>query len=307
MDIFLTLFSNLLPLYGLIGLGFIGAKYCGVERDTLANLAIFICVPVVVFGFILDLDFQWRYLLLPIILYLIYTIIGLGFLAFGKRIYDGPQANILAMLTSMGNTGYFGLPLVLLLFPPKFVAIYVFMMVSGVLYEATIGYYIAARGRFNTRDSLIKLLKFPMLYAIVAAFIAKGLGMEMSGNFETYWTYFKGSYVIVGMMIIGAAMAGLKHLKISPRFLCLSFFGRFVVWPALAFMFVSLDRHVTGLFSEDIYKLIMIVAIVPPAANVAAYAAQLGFEVEKAATTILLGTIFALFYIPVMLIVLGIH
>jgi predicted permease len=48
-------------------------------------------------------------------------------------------------------------------------------------------------------------------------------------------------------------------------------------------------------------------SIVPTAANVAAFASQLDLVPEKAATTVLIGTVIALFYIPAMLILMGMH
>ena len=53
--------------------------------------------------------------------------------------------------------------------------------------------------------------------------------------------------------------------------------------------------------------MLLIMSIVPPAANIAAFAATLDLNPEKAATTVLLGTIFALFYIPAVLVLSGLY
>jgi predicted permease len=307
MDVFFTLLGVLFPLYIIIALGFIAGRFFEVERNTLANLAIFIFVPVVVFGFVSNLEFQPQYIALPFIIYIVHAIVGLSMLAIGKRIYHGPEANILAMAASMGNTGYFGLPLVLALFDQQHVAIYIFAMMGGSIYEATIGYYIAARGRFDVRTSLVKLAKFPALYAIALAFIYKGAGGQLSEQFLTYWGYFKGGYVLIGMMIIGAALSKVSKLVIGPRFLSLALLGKFMFWPALVCGWIILDRTVLHMFAPEIYSLMLVMSIVPPAANIAAYAAQLDLVPEKAATTILLGTVFALFYIPLILMLSGVR
>ncbi len=301
MDIFFTLLTNLIPLYVLIGLGWFAGRFFEVDRNTLANLAIFIMLPIVVFGFVLKLDFEPSYFLLPIVIYAVQASIGLFFLWLARKIYDGAEANILAMAASMGNTGYFGLPLALLLFTPEQIAIYIFAMMGGSVYEATIGYYIAARGRFDVRTSLIKLAKFPTLYAIALAFVIRGLGIEMPVQFDLYWGYFKGAYVLIGMMIIGAALAKVSKLEIGPRFLSLTFLGKFIIWPGLVFGWVMLDKAFLHMFNQDIYNLMLVMAIVPPAANIAAFASQLNLIPEKAATTIMLSTLFALFYIPFVL------
>ena len=298
MSVFLSLFFNLLPLYALIGAGFISGKFLHVDRDSLGTLAMYIFMPVVVFGFVANIDFEPSYIALPFILFGISAVVSLSFLKFGKHIYGDNQANLMAMCTAMGNTGYFGLPLVLLFFSKELVAIYIFMNLGSLIFEATIGYYIAARGNFDTRSSIKKILKFPTIYAIALGIAVNQSGAELPEIFWTYWTHFKGAYVIVGMMIIGAALSNIDKLVFGARFVALTFAGKFVVFPALAFAVVALDRYALHWYQEDIHNLIMIVSIVPPAANIAAFATQMKLEPEKAATTILIGTVFALFYIP---------
>ncbi len=307
MEIFFTLLVNLVPLYVLIGLGFVAGRFFEVDRNTLANLAIFIFLPIVVFGFVSTLDFRAEYIVLPLVLYAVQAIIGLTMLKIGRRIYHGPEANILAMAASMGNTGYFGLPLVLLLFPPEAAGIYIFAMLGGSVYEATIGYYIAARGRFDVRASLLKLAKFPTLYAMALAFVFRGAGVDLPDQFFTYWEYFKGAYVVIGMMIIGAALSNVRRLVVGPRFLSLALFGKFVCWPGLVCGFILLDKLAFHMFEPQIYSIMLVMSIVPPAANVAAFASQLNLVPEKAATTILIGTVIALFYIPAVLMAAGVQ
>ena len=166
-------------------------------------------------------------------------------------------------------------------------------------------FYIANRGKFDARQSLMKLLKFPTIYAIAAALLWNASGLGLPDQFITYWNYTKGAYVLIGMMIIGVSLSRAKKLVIAPRFISFVFIGKFIVWPLAALAVIWLDKMLFGLFGDEIHNLLMIMAIVPPAANVAAFAAQLDMRPEKAATTILIGTIFALFYIPLMVMLLG--
>lgn len=301
MDIFLTLLTNLLPLYALIAMGFTAGRWSGVEVKSLANLGIYVIVPVVSFGFISQLDFKAEYIALPLLFYCVQCVCALAGLKVGRRVYGDKRANLLSMLCSMGNVGYFGLPLVMLLFPPQVVAVYMFMMVSGVLFESTFGYYIAARGQYTVRDSLIKLAKFPNVYALILGLLWNASGAALPEMFLTYWGHFKGAYIVVGMMIIGAALSKLKHLVFSARFTGLALAGKVVLMPLLAFMLVSIDEHITQFYAPEIHRLFMVMALVPFAANISAFAAQLDLNPEKAATTVLIGTVAALIYIPVIL------
>lgn len=306
MSVFISLFLNLLPLYGLILAGFIAGRYLKVDRQSLGTLAMYIFMPVVMFGFVADLEFKAEYIALPFLLYAMSGIVALSFLKMGKKIYGDNQANLMAMCAGMGNTGYFGLPLVLLFFSKELVAIYIFMNLGSLIFEATIGYYIAARGTFDVRTSLMKIIKFPSVYAIALGLIFNQSAIELPEIFWTYWTHFKGAYVVVGMMIIGAALSQLDRFVFGVRFVSLTFAGKFIALPLIALSFVMIDANWLYWFDTDIHNLIMIVSIVPPGANIAAFATQMNLQPEKAATTILIGTVFALFYIPFMIWLLGI-
>ncbi len=305
MDIFFTLFTNLLPLYALIALGFVAGKYFEIDRQSLANLAIFICLPIVIFGFVSTLDFKPSYVFLPVIVFVIASVISFTVLFIGRKIYGDERANLLAMCAASGNTGYFGLPIIFLLFDAKWVGVYIFMMLGGAVYEATVNYYIAARGNYSAREAVYKLIKFPTIYAIAAGMLVNFSGAELPDLFFTYWMYFKGAYVVIGMMIVGAALSNVPRLVKCPRFITMAFIGKFLFWPALAFFFVWVDTVFFNLFEESVYRMLIIMSLVPPAANTAAFATQMDLRPEKAATTILVGTVFALFYIPAVLWLIG--
>lgn len=302
METFLLLFTNLIPLYLIIGLGYLAGKFFEVERKTIGALGVYIFMPVVAFGFIGQIDFKPDYLLLPLIYFVLLTISTFVWLHIARKVYHDASANLLSLCATSGNTGYFGLPLVLALFPPEIVGIYIFIMMGATIYEATVMYYVASRGAFSVKESLIKLAKFPTLYTIVAALSFNFSGAEFSPQFLTYWGYFKGAYVIVGMMIIGVSLSRVKKLILPPRFLTMTFLGKFVMFPAMTAGVIAIDAFWLHLFDVTIYKLLYILAIVPTAANIAAFAAEMNTKPEKAASTILIGTVFALFSIPLMLI-----
>lgn len=307
MELFVTLLSNIAPLYLIIILGWIAGRFYEVDRQSLAGLAIYIIVPIVSFYYVSNLEFKAAYIALPLVVYTLFSSVTLLFYRIGNAVYGDKRANLLAMCASASNTGYLGLPLVILLFPPEWVGVYVFALSGGLLYEATIMYYIANRGNFSPKDSFKRVLQFPVLYAIIAGLLVNYTGVELPSQLDSLWTYFKGAYVVVGMMIVGCSLSKVSKLVIAPRFLALSFLGQFVLWPIMAFALIAFDLNVLHWFQPEVHKMLMIMAIVPPAANIAAFAAKLDLNPEKAATTVLIGTIFALFYIPAVLVLSGLH
>lgn len=307
MDVFLTLLSNIAPLYVIIALGWLAGRFYDVQKESLASLAIYIIVPIISFYFMAELEFKPIYAMFPVVVFALFSAITFLFLNIGKRVYPDKRANLLAMCSSATNTGYLGLPIIIMLFPPEWVGVYVFGMIGGLLYEATVFYYVANRGSFTPQKSLMRVLKFPTLYATVLGVGFNFMDFDLPQQLDSFWEYFKGAYVVVGMMIIGVSLSRVAKLVVAPRFLFIVFVAQFVVWPLMAFCTIELDQNLTHWFSPEIHKMLWIIAIVPPAANVAAFAAQLDLNPEKAATTVLIGTIFALFYIPAMLVLGGFY
>lgn len=306
MDLFFHLLINILPLYGLIALGFAGGRLFQIDRLTLANLVIFIVVPVVMFGYVAQLRFDPAYILLPFAYYGLSAIMAFGFLRIGRKVYPDSRANLLALTASSNNSGYFGLPVMMLLFDVEWVAVYMLINLGGVFVEATIAYYIAARGAFEAKDSLRRLAGYPTLYAVPLALIYNYFADHTLPDMAlTYWTYFKGAYVVMGMMIVGTALSQMKHFEFSWRFNSLVFLGKFIGWPLLMGSFVLLDMYVMGLYGKEVHTMLMLLSIMPPAAGVTAFAAQFNTGPEKAATTVLAGTVFALFAIPAALWLIG--
>jgi hypothetical protein len=104
------------------------------------------------------------------------------------------------------------------------------------------------------------------------------------------------------MMIIGAALSKVDKLVFAPRFLGLTFLGKQMVWPIIAFLFMTLDTYALHMFPLEAYKVLFILAIAPPAANIAAFAIEMDLNPEKAASTILILTLTSLIYVPAMLV-----
>ena len=168
MDVFVTLFTAIFPLYILIAIGYLAARFFNIDRLSLANLAVYVCIPIVMFGFIAQMDFKPSYFALPIVNYAIGIIVGMTFLNLGRKVYGDGRANILSLTSAQHNAGAFGLPVLLFVFDTQIVAIYMMTILGSVLYESTFGYYTAARGAFNVKDSFKKLATFPALYAMFA-------------------------------------------------------------------------------------------------------------------------------------------
>ena len=298
MNTLAILFINILPLHALIGLGYIAGRWLDVNLHSLARVAIFIISPVVIFGAVAQIDFDPRYALLPFIILGISLAITLPVYALAKRRWEDNTANLIGLGSVSGNTGYFGLPVVLALYGPEWASVYLFMNFATTVSENVLGYFLAARGHHTVRESLLKVAKLPALYALAAGLAWNFSGLALPDIAERYWTYATGTWIFIGMMLIGVALSKMQTFEFDTRLLGWLFTSKFVLWPALALAVIIADKYLFGLFSETVHGLILIMTSVPLMANLVAFAAQLNLHPEKAATAVLLSTVFALVSMP---------
>jgi predicted permease len=301
MTLFLTILSMLIPLYLIIGLGFIGARILKAQIETIAKLLIYIIVPGVIFYGTYTAEINYANLSLPVLFFILASGMALVFLAIGTIIFkEDSTKNILAFTAGTGNTGYFGLPVIYALLGDQAFSLAVLSIIGFVLYENSVGFFLTAKGNHSGKESMLKVIKLPTLYAFCFGLLLNLLKVQLGENAVTMIDYFKGAYTLLGMMIIGMGLANIHIHQIDYKFVFLACMAKFIFWPLIIIGIIALDRYSLQLYNYSIYNVLIIMAIVPMSASTVAVATELKVHPEKAAVAVLLSTVFALFYIPLI-------
>lgn len=308
MEQFLSISLKLLPLYLMIFLGFIAGKKLRVEKLGIARLLIYILSPGLIFYASLTVPLSLSNLSLPLILCFMAILVSLLFYHFGKRVFGlDARKNILAFSAGTGNTGYFGLPLVLSILGEDAFKLAVLSTLGFIMYENTLGFYLSAKGKHSSAASLKKVLQLPSFYAFCLGLLAKlipyyftwDIGAALAPSIET----FKAAYTLLGMMLIGLGLGlgNFSRAQLDLPLLGLLFLAKFAVWPLIILLFALLDSHFFNFYPKSTHQLLMLLSLVPLAANCVALAEEFDSHPEQVALAVLLSTLFALLYIPVML------
>lgn len=299
MIVFLSLLAKVLPLYFLIGLGFIGRRILEVDSKSLARTAIYLVAPIVIFHSGFNSELTGPVLVLPLLFCLVGYLTALLFYVFSPLFFKDSQRYLLATASANSNTGYFGLPVVLALLGQDALTMAILVSLGSLLFENTLGVFLLARGNYSLKDSFFKLFKLPALYAFGLGLLLNALGLPADHPiYLDTVSLFKGAYVIVGMMIIGSGIAGVGKMDFDGKLIGLGFIGKFLVFPLLMLGLLFLDSHFGPYLPEQGREILWILSLCPIAANTVAYATEFKVHPEKAAQMVFLSTLFALLYIP---------
>lgn len=301
-EIVALLIANIIPLYALIALGFIAGRWMDVNLPSMATVAIYILAPIVNFGAMAQMKFTPEYVALPVIFFLGSMVIGTFSYLMAQKLWKSNTANLIGMGSVTGNTMYFGLPVILALLGPEWVGVYALLNLGTFLNEVGLGYFFGARGNATIKGAIIKVLKLPVIHAVWLGLLYNLSGLDLPQSFIRYWDYSIGAWVIIGMMIIGVALAKQNKLEIDWKLIASMFAPKFILWPAFGFGIILLDQAYFQAFEPEVHMMLAVMTAVPLAGNLVAYAATLNLHPERAAATVLLSTVFAILTVPAAVI-----
>lgn len=301
MPIFLALIAKIIPLYVLIFMGYIAARFLHSHRDTIAHLLFYMLTPLVIFNGVLHTHLDSNVFMMPVISFLIASLLCLVFYGLSTFVWEDSTKNLMAISAGSGNTGYFGLPIVLLLLNDQGEGIYIMAMLGVTLYESTVGFYFLAKGSYTAKECLQKLARLPSLYSFMIALAINLAGFKPPEAFAEFSGYIKGAFTVLGMMLVGLSLGGTHRFKVDYKFIGMTFLAKFIAWPLIALGIIYFDSHWLHYLNGTIYNALFILSIVPLAANTVALAAILKNQPEKSATAVFLSTLFAIIYVPLMI------
>lgn len=302
MEIFLTLFIKLLPLYLFIVVGYLGGKLLKIKTSYVSFILLYFIIPIVIFNTTAITPITLSTITIPILFFVMCGLASLITYKITESVRHDLPKNLLAFIAGTANTGYLGFALVASLFGANHLSIAVLSVLGTGLYFNTIGFLIAAKGSYSIRNSLIMLCKLPMLYAFFLGIVASIAGIHFVKGYEIISNGLNQLYVFLGMMTIGLALSEIKSFTFDHMFLYISLGAKFILWPILMVVLLFIDSVSLHMFSKDTGKILIMMSLLPVAVNLVPYVSYLKQNPDKAAVVVVISTLLALFIIPIVAI-----
>jgi len=294
--VFLKVLSSLLSVL----IGFLSGRFSNVEKDSIASLLFYFVAPIVFFAIPTNTHLSFGELGISAVTFTLASFLGFfSYWLYGKFWQDSHR-NILGLSACTGNSGYVVLPIATALFDDHTLSIYALGLIGISICEASIGCYFCARSVRGFKESVMTIVRLPLLNAFALGCILSLAGFTLPEFFDEFIKNMKSVFSILGMVMIGLALSGIKEFELDLKFIAAAFTSKFLFFPIVFNAFIFLDKYVLGLYDNNYYNALQLLSIAPLATNTIVLASLYKIHPEKTATAVLLSLLFVLIYMPVM-------
>jgi len=193
----------------------------------------------------MNLIFAPSIYLLIVFIVIIIAAIAATFLFQNKKDYS-----IATVSAIIGNTGNLGIPINIAIFGEESIPYTTIINLMNVFVVYSIGVFYYSRGSFDTKTSLLNIIKLPILWAAMIAIILSYNGYVPDGAILN--TLMMGAYASMTMQLFlfGIYLYGTKIKEISKRLVIWVMGFKFIILPFITFLLlinIELDPMIKGI------------------------------------------------------------
>lgn len=299
----IEIFLKTLPFFALIGLGWAAGRLRFFPPEATAWLTKFVfyfALSAMLFRFtatlpiaeLFDPAFFAAYLTASIAVWV------LGFAVAKLRARPLAEAAMEAHTAMTGNTGFLGVPMLVVLLGPKAAGPVLMVLAADMIVFSTLITLIvtyARHGRVALAPLALGLAKNPMIVSMLAGLAWALVHLPMPGPLEDFMTILGGAATPGALFAIGASLAGRSAERLGPA-LWLSA-AKLVLHPLAvaiaAFLIFPVEPFAAGVM--------VAAAALPVAGNVYILAAHFGVAPQRVSTAILISTAASILSIPAVI------
>ena len=291
----LPILLKTLPFFALIGIGWLAGRTRFFPEEAtgwLTKFVFYFALSAMLFRFaatlpvgaIFDLDFALAYLSACVVVYVLAMAV-----AFARRL-PLTEAAMEAQCAVIGNTGFLGVPMLVMLMGPGAAGPVLMMLtIDLIVFSSLITLIVtgARQGRVSAAflgQLLLGLLKNPMIVSIAAGLAWSASGLPLPEPAVEFLTLLGAAATPGALFAIGASLAGRSAERLSVA-VWLSF-AKLVLHPAAvafaALVVFPVDRGAAGVM--------IAAAALPVAGNVYILARHYGVAPQRVSASILVST-----------------
>lgn len=305
-----AVFLKTLPFFGLIGLGWLAARTRFFPQEAanwLTRFVFYFALSAMLFRFaagldmgaLFDLRFVLAYLSGSVLIWLI------GMAAASSRGLALPEAAMEAQCCMIGNTGFLGVPMLVVLLGERAVGpVLMVLTIDLVVFSTLITLIIHASRNGGLRLASVApvfggIIANPMIVAMLAGLAWGGAGLPMPQPLDEFLALLGAAATPGALFAIGASLAGRKAQRLAAS--AWLGFAKLVLHPlavgVAAFFIFGVQPFAAGVM--------VAAAALPVAGNVYILAEYFNVAQQRVSTAILISTAASIVTLPVVMLLIG--
>lgn len=289
----------IVAIYVFVLLGFGAKQIFGAQlhERTLTIVSIYLLQPFLTIWGLTRKPFDYSSLTLPLS-YLALTFLALGIvLFFGYLRFSDPRdRSLLSMNATVGNTGNIGLPIVLAIYGEEALYHASLIAIANTFFVYIIGVYFYSRGQFSLKESLLNIVKLPIIWAAIFALLWSMGGVAIPSAFDHPLKMGAYAALVLQLILLGTYLCAIHAKEINPALLSWSVGGKLLFVPLLSLLLIPLLP-----FSILTKTVLFLQLCVPMAVNNVSLAALYDCKPEQVAAAVFVSSLLFAALLPLYL------
>ncbi len=261
---------SILFVYVFILLGYMSKRFFKEEMNpkTLTLMSVYFLQPFVTIWGFSTARLHSEHLYVPLIYLAIILLLLFPTILLGKALFNDPKERaIFSIAGFVGNTGNIGIPLGIALFGEASVIYTTLINIANVFVVYIIGVYIYSRGSFSIRESLLNIIRIPIIPASIVAILINIYEVPLSTEIIEFFKMGAYAGIVLQLFLLGTFLQGICIKELHPKLFIGTISQKFIMVPLATALILSLTE--LPLFVQGVIFMEMMVPLAVANINLA--------------------------------------
>jgi len=261
---------SIIFVYLFIVLGYIAKRIFKDEMHTktLTLMSVYFLQPFVTIWGFSTATLHSEHIYVPLLYLGIILLILLPTILIAKILFSHPKERaIFSIAGFVGNTGNIGIPLGIALFGEQSVIYTTLINIANVFVVYIVGVYIYSRGSFSIKDSLLNIVKIPIIPASIIAILINIYDIPLSTQIEEFFKMGAYAGIVLQLFLLGTFLQGIRIKEVHPKLIVGTLSQKFLIIPLATAFILSLTD--LPLFVQGVLFMEMLVPLAVANINLA--------------------------------------
>jgi len=254
-----TAIIAIFAMYSFILIGFSAKKIFqdDIHAKTLNLLSVYFLQPFLTFWGLMQRPIDLDLIMAPLWYLLIVITILIVSLPLVQLLFKNPQERSIGSIAALiGNTGNLGIPLGIAIFGIESVPYMTLINLMNVFMVYTFGVFFYSRGSFTVKDSVLNIIKLPLLWFAMLAMLVNINGITFHESISKMLMMGAYASMVVQLLLFGIYLHEAKAGQINHKLLVWVSSMKFIVIPFItyaALTFIPLASEIKAMIFMELF------------------------------------------------------